>query len=137
RAQSRGLRRTRARLTGVGNPVPAGVLEGADVASGPDGTHDASLIGCGARRSPAAGRGRVSGIECGAAGQERMRRGRAALVRDRGQERIRADEIAGLIAGDAAAGDVADEVVALGREWAVTIGRTRPYRSDCRPEWCC
>src|SRR5262249_29121853 len=34
-----------------------------------------------------------------------------------------AHELPGLSHGDAAAGDVADEVVALGREWAVTIGR--------------
>src|SRR5262249_37133368 len=92
----------RSRESAVRRARNATRLEGADVASGSLGPADATLIGGLARGIAAARRARVGGVERRAAGEERVREGRATVVAERSQVGDLVEQIAARVAVEGA-----------------------------------
>src|SRR5262249_22973506 len=81
-----------------------------------DRAHEAALIGGGTRRTTTARWRGVAGFERRAVHAERLRRRRADVESQYAELRRLPQDVAGRVADDAAAGGVADQVVALGHE---------------------
>src|SRR5581483_7009881 len=98
-------------LAWIVHAVAAGRLDRAHVAPPADRTPDAALIRRLARVAAAAGNRRIRGVHGETACERHTRRGRSAVVLQRAERRIHAEEVAGLVAALTAA---ADEVVVAG-----------------------
>jgi hypothetical protein len=88
---------------------------GPDVASPADGlrARDAALIGRRTRRAATSRKRGIPRVDRRAARFERMRRRRSAVVEQRAEHGVLIRDVAGRVAGDAAAGGVPDEVEPL------------------------